>query len=288
MKVCVRCKHIFTFDEWICPSCGHQPERLSGIEAHAPEFANVGGGFKPEYFAELSQLEADNFWFRARNELILWAINKYKSNATSFLEVGCGTGFVLSGIASANPRLKLYGSEIFIAGLPHAIKRVPSAHFMQMDGRSIPFVKEFDSIGLFDVLEHIQEDEIVLNQLYKSLKNEGVLFITVPQHPWLWSYTDEIACHVRRYKKNEIEEKVKGAGFEILRSTSFVSILLPMMILSRMFQKNKKGHSGELNLNKYLNKLLFRLMMLDVYGVKLGLNYPIGGSRIIIAKKVTT
>ena len=168
MKVCLHCKYIFSSDGWTCPSCGHQPEQLNGIDAHAPEFAHAGGGFKPEYFSELSRLEAGNFWFRARNELILWALRKYQPNASTFLEVGCGTGFVLSGISRTSPKIALSGSEIFLAGLSHAAKRVPSAHFMQMDARRVPFVEEFDAIGAFDVLEHIEEDEKVLRQDFGS------------------------------------------------------------------------------------------------------------------------
>jgi SAM-dependent methyltransferase len=288
MKVCLHCKYIFSFDEWTCPSCGHQPERLNGIEAHAPEFANGGGGFKPEYFSELSRLEAENFWFRARNELILWALRTYKPDASTFLEVGCGTGFVLSGIARACPKLALSGSEIFMAGLSHAARRVPSAHFMQMDARRVPFVEEFDAIGAFDVLEHIEEDEIVLAQLYRATKPGGVLLLTVPQHPWLWSASDEYACHVRRYTRAEIEQKVLTAGFELLRSSSFVTSLLPAMMLSRVLQKQKTKDfdpAGELKINAVLNKSFYALMMLELAGIRLGMNYPVGGSRLVVAKK---
>jgi SAM-dependent methyltransferase len=288
MKVCLHCKYIFSFDEWTCPSCGHQPERLNGIEAHAPEFANGGGGFKPEYFSELSRLEAENFWFRARNELILWALRTYKPDASTFLEVGCGTGFVLSGIARACPKLALSGSEIFLAGLSHAAERVPSAHFMQMDARRVPFVEEFDAIGAFDVLEHIKEDEKVLAQLHSAIKPGGVLLLTVPQHPWLWSASDEYACHVRRYTRAEIEQKVLTAGFELLRSSSFVTSLLPAMMLSRVLQKQKTKDSdpvGELKINAVLNKSFYALMMLELAGIRLGMNYPVGGSRLVVARK---
>ncbi|AWB33072.1 SAM-dependent methyltransferase [Orrella marina] len=288
MKLCLHCKYIFSSDEWTCPSCGHQPERLNGIEAHAPEFANGGGGFKPEYFSELSRLEAENFWFRARNAFILWALRTYKPDANTFLEVGCGTGFVLSGIARACPKLALSGSEIFLAGLSHAAERVPSAHFMQMDARRVPFVDEFDAIGAFDVLEHIQEDETVLAQLHGAIKPGGVLLLTVPQHPWLWSASDEYACHVRRYKRAEIEQKVLSAGFELLRSSSFVTSLLPAMMLSRVLQKQEiKDFDpvGELKINAVLNKSFYALMMLELAGIRFGMNCPVGGSRLIVAER---
>jgi SAM-dependent methyltransferase len=289
MKVCLQCENIFSSIDWTCPSCGHQPERLNGIEAHAPEFAHGGGGFKSEYFSELSRLEAGNFWFRARNELILWALKTYQPNVSSFLEVGCGTGFVLSGIARAYPTLALSGSEIFLAGLSYAAERVPSAHFMQMDARRVPFVQEFDAIGAFDVLEHIKEDETVLAQLHDAIKPGGVLLLTVPQHPWLWSASDEYACHVRRYTRAEIEQKVKASGFELIRSTSFVTSLLPAMMLSRALSKNKTENfdaTAELKINKLLNKIFYGLMKLEIYSIRAGFNYLIGGSRLIVARKV--
>lgn len=289
MKICLKCNEIFSSEGWVCPVCGYEPVRINDIEAHAIEFANGGGGFRSEYFAELARLEGANFWFRARNELILWALRTYKPDAQNFLEVGCGTGFVLSGIAEAHPDMSLSGSEIFLEGLSHAVARVPSAKFMQMDARHIPFADEFDAIGAFDVLEHIEEDETVLAQLYKALKPEGVLLLTVPQHPWLWSTSDEYACHVRRYTCAEIEAKLRKAGFELLRSTSFVTTLLPAMMLSRALQKHGKrtfDPTGELKINQVVNKAFFGLMMLEYMGIRYGLNYCIGGSRLIVARQL--
>lgn len=288
MKICKKCQCIFSSHGWTCPSCAHEPLYLNEIEAHAPEFARGGGGFKSEYFSGLAKLEATNFWFRARNELIVWALRRYKTETKSFLEVGCGTGFVLSGIASAYPEIELSGSEIFSEGLSHAAERVPSAHFMQMDARHVPFIDEFDAIGAFDVLEHINEDEIVLSQLHRAMKPGGVLLLTIPQHPWLWSASDEYACHVRRYTRIEIETKIMKSGFELVRSTSFVTSLLPAMMLSRIWQKRKEKNfnpSGELKIHPTLNKLFYSLMIFEFIGIRLGFDYPVGGSRLIVAKK---
>jgi SAM-dependent methyltransferase len=291
MKLCLKCENVFAAEGWHCPACGHDPVRLDGVIAHAAAMANGGSGFKPEYFAALARLEASNFWFRIRNELILWALHRYGPELRSFLEVGCGTGFVLSGIAKARPGLALSGSEIFVAGLAHALKRIPGAQFMQMDARHLPFLDEFDALGAFDVLEHIEEDEKVLTQLYKALKPGGLMLLTVPQHAWLWSTADEYACHVRRYGRSEIEAKVKAAGFELLRSTSFISVLLPAMMLSRELRKRDKvafKPDAELNINPVLNELFYALSRMELVGIKLGINYPVGGSRLIVARKSST
>lgn len=289
MKVCLECTEVFSSERWFCPACSYEPVRLNYIEAHAPEFANSGGGFNPKYFEELAKLEGENFWFRARNKLIIWALLTYKPDAQSFFEVGCGTGFVLSGIAASHPDMSLTGSEIFLEGLSHAAARVPSAKFMQMDARHVPFVDEFDAIGAFDVLEHIEEDETVLAQLHSALKPEGVLLLTVPQHPRLWSASDEYACHVRRYTCAEIESKFRKAGFKILRSTSFVTTLLPAMMFSRYMQKKSKkafDSASELKINPFINGVFYTLMIFELIGIRLGLNYPVGGSRLIVARKI--
>ena len=133
------------------------------------------------------------------NDLIVWALGKYGAGVSSFMEIGCGTGFVLQGIAGHFPKMRLVGSEIYPEGIAFAAERIARGEFMQMDARYIPFVDEFDAIGAFDVLEHIYEDEAVLEQIYQALKPYGFLMLTVLQHRWLWSRIDEYACHVRRY-----------------------------------------------------------------------------------------
>jgi SAM-dependent methyltransferase len=232
MKKCFSCDAIYPSASSCCHVCGTGPEKQNDFPAYAPEFADGGGGFKASYFSDLARLETDHFWFQSRNRLIVWALEKYCPGFRSFLEIGCGTGYVLSGIAKAYPALELHGSEIFTAGLGFAAARLPRAHFMQRDARKIPFVDEFDAIGAFDVLEHIEEDEQVLLQVHDALKPRGTMLLSVPQHAWLWSPIDDYACHVRRYGAKELHKKVENAGFELVRSTSFVSSLLPAMLVA--------------------------------------------------------
>ena len=290
MKRCLACSATFPSANTCCLVCGRGPEILEGFLAYAPALAQKGGGFKAAYFADLARLEAGNFWFRARNRLIVWALQKYCPEFHSFLEVGCGNGFVLSGIANAYPGAELHGSEIFTAGLAFAAIRQPAIDFLQMDCRCIPFVEEFDSMGAFDVVEHIEEDEQVLRQMQGALKPGGIILLTVPQHAWLWSPVDDYACHIRRYSAKEIHAKVEDAGFEILRSTSFVSSLLPAMFASRLVQKlSTKKYSdptAELRIAPWLNGLLENFLNAELAMIRIGINFPLGGSRLIVGRKI--
>lgn len=290
MKRCLTCNTHYASSTSACPICGFGPVLVDGFHAYAPDFIHGGGGFKSSYFPELARLEEANFWFQSRNRLILWALKEYCQNFQSLLEIGCGTGYVLSGVSKQFPRSTLHGSEIFIAGLGFAAARLPSATFMQMDARSIPFEEEFDVIGAFDVLEHIEEDERTLAQVHAALKPQGFMLLTVPQHAWLWSPVDEYAFHVRRYTASDLHREVEAAGFQIVRSTSFVTTLLPAMMISRFLQKKVSDRdfdaTAELKISPWLNSLFLRLLAIELTAIKKGFNFPIGGSRLVVARKI--
>jgi SAM-dependent methyltransferase len=290
MIECPACGAVTATWDWVhgCASCAFKVEKIDGFEAWAPELAKASSGefFDPEIFKELVSLENSNFWFQARNELILWALKHYFGRPTRFAEIGCGTGFVLSAVEKALPHAEIYGTELFIKGLQFAAQRCARAKLVQLDARRIPFREHFDVIGIFDVLEHIEDDEAVLTQIGKALVPGGGLLITVPQHQWLWSPVDEAARHVRRYSAAELQSKVIAAGFEILRSTSFVSFLLLAMLAARLGSRKPAGEAAaELRLNKYLNSV-FRCISVAEYGlIRRGVNFAVGGSRLLVARR---
>lgn len=290
MKQCPQCSSTYTSVDWICPVCGYVPPQAGGFPLLAPKLASAGAGFPPDAFEKLAALEEDNFWFRARNQLIVWALRRHFPRMQSYLEIGCGTGYVLSGVAQAYPKAEITGSEVFSVGLPYAARRVEKAELLQMDARRIPYVEEFDVIGAFDVLEHIEEDETVLAEMLRTLRPGGGIAITVPQHPWLWSQQDEAACHVRRYRVGEMREKILRAGFKVEFETSFVSLLLPAMIASRMAQHKERADKGkgmvsELRLPTLVNRIFEGAMNMERLFIRLGLRFPAGGSLLLIARK---
>ena len=290
MKRCLVCNAHHISKNTECPTCGFSPALVDGFCAYAPELAHAANGFNPLHFHDLYRLEEANFWFQSRNQLILWALGKYCPSFQSLLEVGCGTGFVLSGIAKQFPHVKLFGSELFTAGLHFAISRLPSVKFMQMDASNIPFREEFDVIGAFDVLEHIENDERVLTEMQAALNTQGYMLLTVPQHTWLWSPIDEYACHVRRYSISSLIKKIENAGFQIVRSTSFITTLLPLMMISRFVQKNlldgKFDATRELQVAPWLNAFLRQALQFELLCIKKGFSFPAGGSRLIVAMKI--
>jgi SAM-dependent methyltransferase len=288
LKLCLRCRATFDGSDWRCPQCGAAPARIGGFPAFAPAIARGAAGYDPAHFGELARLEAGNFWFRARNRLIVWALARFFPGARSMLEVGCGTGFVLAGVAEALPRLQLTGSEASAEGLAFAAARVPGATLVQMDALHIPYRAEFDVVGAFDVIEHVEDDRAMLAELAAALVPGGGLLLTVPQHPRLWSEYDVRAGHVRRYRNADLRARVAEAGFEIARMTSFVTLLLPLMYLSRLAQRAPRGGYdplAELRVAPWLNRTLAAVLDLERALIRAGASLPAGGSLLLVGRK---
>jgi SAM-dependent methyltransferase len=263
------------------------PER-DGIPLLAPELADEApSGFDAEVFAQLADIEAQSFWFVARNRLIAWALGRYFPAARSMLEVGCGTGFVSAGLREAYPRLRLVGGEISAAGLHRARQRVPDAEFLQMSASALPYEGEFDVVGAFDVLEHIEDDGVVLAEMRRAAKPGGGVLLTVPQHRFLWSPADELSGHERRYSRRELLNKLRVAGFRAERVTSFVSLLLPAMFVARRRLRRhpeRYDPSAELVPGRVLSAAMERVMRLETSLIRSGVSLPLGGSLLVAAR----
>jgi SAM-dependent methyltransferase len=290
VRVCTACGSPGHDDSWTCAACGHAPPTVDGFRSFAPGVAGDHPGFRPDYFTELARLEGGSFWFRARNELITWALATYFPRVQRLLEIGCGTGFVLASIRDRFPAVELSGSEVLSAGLAFAATRVPSAELYQMDATSIPFRDHFDVIAAFDVLEHIDDDGAAIDAVARALRPGGGFLMSVPQHPALWSPQDEAAQHVRRYTSEGLRRLLVARGFEILRATSFVSLLLPLMAASRLRARTHRSEApfdamDELRHPKMLDTVFERTMAAERRLIAAGVSFPAGGSLLVVARR---
>jgi SAM-dependent methyltransferase len=271
---------------WQCPACGHVVAQVDGIPMFAPELADTISGMDPRAFDALAKVETEHFWFVARNELIVGLANKFFPDARRFLEIGCGNGAVLRAMAASRSWERLVGSELHPSGLVFARQRLGrEAEFVQMDARNIPATDVFDLTGAFDVIEHIADDEAVLRGLRRVTQAGGGTIIAVPQHPWLWSRTDEVAYHQRRYSRGELETKLRRNGFEILFSSSYTALLLPLMVASRAMGKGKQSSEDvnrEFTLDRRTNGLFTSILRAEVRMTLAGMNWPAGGSRVVV------
>jgi len=289
MIICLKCNSRFYNTNYLCPECGYSPEFQNGIPEFAPHLAMKNEGFRPEYFQDLFDIENKLFWFKYRNNLLQDLLNIYFPNIKNFCEIGCGTGYVLSAFSSKRPEIYYTGSEIYSIALSLSLYRNPSTRFIQADACRLPFEDEFDVTAAFDVLEHIDDDELVLKNMFQATHHHGGIMITVPQHKWLWSKQDEASDHRRRYSLEGLKSKINNAGFTIERMSSFVTLLLPVMLLSRInlrLTKHTVDPMRALKIPRILNSVFYKVCMIEKSLITRGFNLPIGGSLVCIARKI--
>ena len=98
----------------------------------------------------------------------------------------------------------------------------------------------FDLITCLDVLEHIEDDREALRELRRVARAGGVLLITVPAYPRLWSSHDELNRHYRRYTRPELLGRATEAGWRPLRTTHFNALLLPVAAAWRLGERLRR------------------------------------------------
>jgi len=204
------------------------------------------------------------------------------------LEVGCGTGFVLAALRAAFPSVELGGSELFEEGLEIARARVPDVKLFAMDVTAPETTEQWDVVGAFDVLEHIDDDEAALAGMRGLTSAGGGMVLLVPQHPRLWSRADEFAHHRRRYTKTGLRRKVERAGLRVVASTSFVTTLLPALLASRLVRSRGDAPydlASELVPARPLNRLFELLLDGERIAIERGLSLPVGGSLLVVARR---
>lgn len=266
---------------------------IDGIKCFSPEVASSYVDY-PDNGFDLTDKNAENsFWVGSRNRLFKRIVQQHllPTGRTTFLEIGCGTGDFIQQIAHTE-NLEITGSEVYLKGLAYAKKNLPNLDFVQFDVTQGKIGKQFDIITAFDVIEHIDNDNAALANINQMLNKNGVLILSVPQHMFLWSRLDEIVKHKRRYSKRELLTRLKENGFEISFATSFVFVLFPLMMLSRLFDKGRdKSQSDKYALEKrvrfprILNAILNVFMRVDEGLIKLGISLPFGGTLVVVARK---
>ena len=238
------------------------------------------------------QIEENSYWFKHRNNFLITIIKKF-SRSNNFYDIGGGNGFVTKGLQDAGFNAMLI--EPGYQGCKNAKKRDVQTVVCSLI-EDVGFTSEsLDSIGLFDVLEHIEKDENFLRLVANLMKKDSFIYITVPSYQFLWSADDTDGGHYKRYTYKQMKQVLEKAGFTPIYSSYLFSILvLPIFLLrtipsrlgliknisdpkkqKREFE-SKEGILGSI-LNfvfRFENKLLFE-----------GRRIPFGSSLLFVAKK---
>jgi SAM-dependent methyltransferase len=133
-----------------------------------------------------------------------------------------------------------------------------------------------DSVICFNVLEHIEQDEKVLRNIFDVLEPKGRLLLLVPSHPRLYGTLDQHLGHHRRYGRKDLKNKLETIGFNIISLKNFNRIgMLGWFLNSRIFRR-KRLPSFQLR----IYNLLVPLFKLEEF-----LPLPFGTSLLAVVEK---
>lgn len=241
--------------------------------------------YDPSHYADLARVEEKHFWFVHRNGVIRSLLARVDaSSAGRVLEIGCGTGNVLRLLNDECRSAFVCGLEVFREGLLVARERTPAA-VVQARIEALPFRQPFDIVGMFDVLEHLQDDQAALLAVREHLARGGRLLLTVPAYQWLWSAFDTASGHMRRYSVRTVRETLENSGFRISYITYFMAPIVPFVWAVRGLRHSTKEDaiSRELDVSPLINTTMNGCLSIERTWLTSGLRLPFGTSIAVVA-----
>lgn len=141
--------------------------------------------------------------------------------------------------------------------------------------------KQYKRIYSLDVIEHIKDEQQILQELYEKLSDDGKILIYVPAFNCLYGALDRYVGHYRRYKKSTLLPLMKQAGFKI-ESAKYIDSIGFFGSLYIKYFGNKKGVLSENKKGIYFYyKYIFPIsIILDKF-----LNPFLGKNLLVIASK---
>ena len=145
------------------------------------------------------------------------------------LDVGSSSGYLLREIRNAFPTAALIGSDYLLEPLLTLRTKMPDVPILQFDLRNCPLPDNcVDAVTALNVLEHIDEDERALAQIYRVLRPGGIIHLEVPAGPGLFDIYDELLLHRRRYRSTALLAMVRRVGFDVLKRTHLGFLAFPL------------------------------------------------------------
>jgi len=198
-------------------------------------------------YQQMAELDDRHWWYRARRRILAELIRREVRLPVDgrILEIGCGTGHnlqMLSGFGHVDGlELDDEAAALSEKRLGRGIIRSP---LPELDGVS----NDYDLIGAFDVIEHIEDDRAALAAIATKLKPGGKFMMTVPAHPWMWTAHDVANHHKRRYSKRSLRALVEGSPMRLQKIGYFNSLLFPVAVAERTVSKLRGKDDGDVSL----------------------------------------
>jgi SAM-dependent methyltransferase len=248
--------------------------------------------FLAEDVTDWIQAEENSFWYHHRNRCFIEILKHFSPKGTLF-EVGAGNGSV--SLSLQKQGLSIVAIEPTVK-MAYQAKRRGVNHVICATLESAK-IKEgsLANVGMFDILEHIPNDESFLRQVRRLMPPAGRFYCSVPSYPFLWSCEDEAAGHLRRYRLTSLCKKINRSGFEIeYASYFFAPLILPILMVRALPSwfglRGKRTHQSTMREHQLrpglVCTLLERALEWELSSLSRGKRHRFGTSCIVVARAV--
>lgn len=245
-----------------------------------------------QFYQEYYTLEREGWWFKARLSILESHCKKLKIDSKiSILNVGAATG-------ATSEMLSKFGEVTSLEYDKYCcefLKEKTGIEAINASLTELPFSdNSFDLVCAFDVIEHIEDHEKAVDEIFRVLKPKAKYFITVPAFQTLWSNHDVINHHYRRYKKNNLNKLITKSRLKIEYTSYFnfwlfIPISVTRFILNALPRKKDKHSSGSDNeimkSSKIANTILYSVFHSEKYLLNFNVKFPFGVSIMSIGHK---
>ncbi|MBB42138.1 MAG: hypothetical protein CMM44_00065 [Rhodospirillaceae bacterium] len=226
-------------------------------------------------YSGLEELINTEIMTNYNSSIVQDAVNSSK-NIKTLVDFGAGIG-TLSKIFREQHSIETLCVEVDVKNKEFLASR-KFKHFDRL--HEVP--DSVDFIFSSNVLEHIENDTLVLKEMRDKLELSGKLFLYLPANIALWTKMDEEVGHYRRYQMGDIKEKCLLAGFSVEKIFYADSLGFVATLLVKYFGYNNKSGLGSPSSLRIYDKWIFPVSrFLDSIGFK----YLFGKNLVVIANK---
>lgn len=181
----------------------------------------------------------DHFWIRRRFEVVRRLADIEISRSREMAEVGCGHGLLQRQIEDAYGK-EVTGFDLNEYALTRNVSRRSKLCCYNVSLQDAALREKFDVMFLFDVLEHISDEDEFLRALRFHLTPHGKVIVNVPAGQRMYSMYDRAVGHVRRYSMGTLQAPASRSGLKITHWTYWGFPLVPMLLLRKFWLQGWK------------------------------------------------
>ncbi len=236
------------------------------------------------------ELGRSYWWLSGKYQVVRDVLERHARDLPAeplLLDLGCGPGNFLDVIGR---RARVCGSDYSADALEfcreRGYERLFRADFHALPARS----DRFDLVTAIDVIEHLRDDQLAVDELTRVLKPGGVVVLTVPAFRALWGDHDDLYGHLRRYRVGEVRRLLRSAGLSVVKVSYFEPLFFAPLWLFRNLKKLRRS-GGSLSERDdfvrtpgWLNGVLTRLIAAERHWLRFA-SFPFGVTLVAVARK---